>query len=105
MVQIIENWSCIVGIVLAIMAPPQGGDHGVLRIQVERVEPIAGFADLLADRVGQTIDVRVRSEQLARARPEAGERVRMRVRRGGPTQVFAHPDWVHGQNDACDDAP
>ena len=101
----IENWSCIVGIVLAILAPPQGGSHGILRVQIERVEPIAGFADLLADRAGQTIDVRVRSEQLARARPEAGDRVRMRVRRGGPTQVFAHPDWVHGQNDACGDAP
>ena len=100
----IENWSCIVGLVLAIMASPDGDTHRVVRIQVERVDPIAGFPDLLGDRVGATIEVMVGAEQLARATPQPGERVRMRVRRGGPTRIFAHPDWVHGENSACDGA-
>jgi hypothetical protein len=90
----IENWSYIVGVLLGIMAAPQGGDgRGVLRVQVDRVEPVAGFANLLADRVGDTIEILATAEQLAAAQGHISEPVRIRVRRGGPTRLFADPDW------------
>ena len=104
MVQMIENWSCILGVLLGIIAPPQGGDgRGGLRVRVDRVEPVVGFANLLADRTGDTLEILVTTEQLAQAQEHVGEPVRIRVRRGGPSRVFAHPDWRPGQDDGCQD--
>jgi hypothetical protein len=101
MVQIIENWSVIVGILVGIIAAPQGGDgRGAVRVQVDRVEPVAGFANLLADRVGDTLEIVVTAEQLASARDHVNQPVRIRARRGGPTRLFAHPDWRFGQDGA-----
>jgi hypothetical protein len=102
-VQMIENWSYIIGVLLGIMAAP-GGDGGVIRVRVDRVEPVAGFANLLADRVGDTIEIHITAEQLASARGHIDEQVRIRVRRGGPTRLFAHPDWRPGQDGAGRDS-
>jgi len=92
MVAVIENWSCIAGVVTALLPAAQGADFPALRIAVAGVEPVQGFANLLGDSAGATIEVRLRAGQLADP-PPAGAQVRVPVRRGGPKVLFAHPDW------------
>jgi hypothetical protein len=92
MVQMIENWSDVEATVVAVETSGAIEGHGTLRLEIGAVAPVEGFADLMADYPGRTVDVQVRRALLDRLDPQPGDRLRLRLRRGGPTAIFAHPE-------------
>ena len=99
MVQAIENWSCVTGRVVADPEPSAtrkepASRHAFLAIVVDEVSAVAGYANLLADRRGKTIRVRLRPEQAAGARRLEGKRIVMPVAVAGPGVLVAHTEWT-----------
>ena len=85
MVQIIENWSQLRGRVEDVTVVE--GDVVDLGLRVESVEPVPGFANLLAETPGRTIHVRLPLEGAEPPRP--GDELRVRVRKAAPDRYFA----------------
>ncbi|MCC7272815.1 MAG: hypothetical protein IT561_09110 [Alphaproteobacteria bacterium] len=88
MVQMIENWSDVTATVVDAAA---SSGHATLSLRVEKADDVPPFANLMGDFVGRTVAVRVPSDLMAAVTPRPGDRVRLRVRRGGPAGFFAHP--------------
>ena len=82
MVQIVENWADIGGTVSGPTLPGTRPDHVGVRIDVDTVEPVEGFPNLLADRAGQSIDVQIRLDGPLDLR--AGQRIGLRARLAAP---------------------
>jgi len=99
-VQIVENWSRILGRVENWEPPRKSGEPGTLTIAVERVEDVASadgsrHRNLLAGAAGTTIRVIVPARAAARVVPPKGSMAVVEVRRGGsPGRVFANPDRI-----------
>jgi hypothetical protein len=87
MVQVIENRADIEGRVLAVAAEQTRPDHKVATIEVDTVKPVEGYANLFANAPGTQVTVIVPAERAGAL--EVGSAVRCRIRRGGPTSVFA----------------
>ena len=79
MVQAIENLSAITGTVVSRQQHPRLEEYDMLELELERVEPVQGKANLLDSQRGTTIQVAVRRELLGDAAP--GARVRCRAKR------------------------
>ena len=94
MVAIIENWSRLEGRVTTVTPAPDASAFSVVRVAVSQVSDVADFPNLLADAAGSTLEVYVANELAERLHLAPGQRVRCRVRRGGPTRIYAHPDEV-----------
>jgi hypothetical protein len=92
MVQIVENWAEVVGQVKAITGSDKGPDYRTMALDVEAVEDVEGFPNLVAGAAGSTLDVIVRSDAMARSGVGEGADVRLRVRKATPFEVFAAPD-------------
>ena len=91
MVQSIENWADVRGKVTGI-SPAASGDFVAAQVQLESVEPVAGYANLFHDQQGGTIELNIprqKAQQLT-----AGASIACRIRRAGPNTAFAHPDHV-----------
>jgi len=99
-VQIVENWSRILGRVENWEPPRKSGGPGTLTIAVERVEDVASsdgspHHNLLAGAAGTTIHVIVPASAATRVVPPKGSMAVVEVRRGGsPGRVFANPDRI-----------
>jgi len=95
MVQAIENWCCVTGIVEKVERPSAQAkgksDQVALLVKIERVKPVDNFPTLLSGEVA-TISIIVRQSQITDAKPN-GHRVAVPVRVAGPDRYFAHPDW------------
>ncbi len=87
MVSIIENHAEIVGTLLAIAAAPDRPGFVVLSVRVEESHPIGDWPNLFDRDVGTSIDILAREGSDAAA-AKLGP-VRLRVKKGGPTTVFA----------------
>jgi transcription termination factor Rho len=92
MVAVIENWSDVIGRVRHIAVHDAGSDHTTIAVDVERVDDVEGFANLLADTQESTVSIRMRDEQLRRLQLQPGDRIRCRIRRTRGNQLIAHPD-------------
>jgi hypothetical protein len=93
-VQIIENWSRIGGTVLRVEPAPDYATFVLAQVQVDSVEPVAGFANLLVDATGQTLPVLIPSNLVSRLGLRVGSRIRARVRRASLKRIFAHAEEV-----------
>ncbi len=91
-VQIIENWTDIIGVLKDSHRNETLSGFLTLEIEVRQAHPVEGFANLLADAPGKTIHVNARTELAAKFQLTPGAIVRCRVRRGGPNSLFVHPD-------------
>jgi hypothetical protein len=93
MVQIQENWCEVTGAVIEATAERgAGGERSLLRLRLERLQPVPGFPTLLEAEPGSELRIHLRRMQLdAAVRP--GATVTIRVRRAGVADLWAHPDW------------
>lgn len=94
MVQAVENWCCVSGIIEGV-TPPRGPgrpDQVTLSIRVANVAPVADYLTLLRAEDAHTVAVVARRTQIGNVEV-AGRRVTMPVRVAGPDRCFAHPDW------------
>jgi hypothetical protein len=91
MVESVENLTCVEGVVRSCRPHPTLADRVIVSLAVNRVSPVAGKADLMADAAGHDLDVTVRSALLGEA--ASGARLRCRVKRT-PAGVMceAHPE-------------
>ncbi len=102
MVAIVENWTMVTGRVLGVEDAPGLPEFAAVELDVEGVEPIEGFPDLLNVGPGSGLTVLVRRETARRLGVVAGERVSIRTRRGGRSRFFAHPDGVVVQDEPAE---
>lgn len=88
------NWSRIRGLTQAVTPAAEYRDYAVVRVKVEAVEPVEGFANLLANASGQEVAVLIPNEQAERLGLAPGQEIAARVRRAGLDRIFAHPEEV-----------
>ena len=79
MVQGIENLTRLDGTIVASRKHPQLGDYDVVTLDLDRVEPVEGKANLLSLPVGSRVDVTMRRALLADA--QVGAHLSCRAKR------------------------
>ena len=92
MVQIVENWAELTGTLRSIAPSSKGPDHLTLTIDVETIDDVEGFPNLIGTQTGESVDVLARAELVERSGVEEGGRVRCRIRKATPVEIFVHPD-------------
>ncbi len=92
MVPIRENWSDAMGRVLSI----EPSDRGFVRMQValDSANDVAGFPNLLRDRVGETMSVELPGATAQATGLASGDRFSARLRLGTGDLAFAHPTLI-----------
>jgi hypothetical protein len=86
MVQVIENRADIDGRVVAVATIPDRPEHRLVTIEVSGVSPVEGYANLFASAPGTQLDIILPAVVIPDLR--VGEKVRCRIRRGGPMVVI-----------------
>jgi len=98
--QVIENWSHVVGRVERWTPPKDAEEHGELVVRVERVTDVKGeggkaYPNLLEQGEGDTVRVQVPASAAAKLGAGDGASIALDVRRGHePGLVFAHPEKI-----------
>src|SRR3954454_24625041 len=87
MVQAIENRADIEGRILAIKPDAARPEHRLVTVEVSAASPVEGYPNLFASNTGSPLDV-ILPAHLAMPL-KIGAMVRCRIRRAGPTAVFA----------------
>jgi hypothetical protein len=97
-VQIIENWSEVKGVVRSCRPSPDVTGYVELELEVEQINPVEGFANLLGDRVGEKLVVLVPDELINSLRIVPGSLITCWVRRANLDRNFVHRQHisVHG---------
>lgn len=90
--QVIENWADVTGRLIATRPHPQLEGYVSATIEVSDVSSVPGFANLLGECKGQTINVNVPAGVIPQAESLASGTVSWRIRKAGPSSIFAHPD-------------
>lgn len=90
MVQIVENWSDLEGKIEEIKPSSLSEKFVKVRLSVDHVEPVAGFANLLSESAGKKVTIEI--PQTAAEELKKGQAITFRVRRAGVDKLFAHPD-------------
>jgi hypothetical protein len=93
-VPIIENWSTITGVALSIEPSKDLEQFVVVTVAVDRVDPVDGFANLLAGAAGQELSILAPSDVVQSAGLFKGARIVVRVRRAGADRVFVHQQQI-----------
>jgi len=87
MVKIIENHAEITGTLLRVTTAPDMPGYLSLSVMVDAAFPVGNWPNLFDRDVGSCIEVLARAESSAAHREDGP--VRLRVRKAGPTTVFA----------------
>jgi hypothetical protein len=87
MVQVIENRADIDGRVLDVKADPSRPEHRIVTIEITSTAVVKDFPNLFASTIGKRVDVLLPAEFAGEI--GVGTSVRCRVRRAGPTTIFA----------------
>lgn len=91
-VQIVENWVDVRGRLVDWRASEDVSDHLVLEIDVESVEPVAGYPNMFEGREGETIEVLARESVFEGDELRRGAPVECRVRKATLSRSYAHPE-------------
>jgi hypothetical protein len=91
-VQVIENWSEIEGKVAAVTPHPELAGYVTAAIDVERVSPVEGYANLFSSAAGSQVEINIPAAKGAGL--GSGATIRMRIRKAGPASAFADPDSI-----------
>lgn len=86
MVQVVENRADIEGRLVAVRDDGTRPGHQIVTVDVTQAHPVESYPNLFADAAGSCLELVVRAGNV---RASAGETVRCRVRRAGPTTIFA----------------
>jgi hypothetical protein len=87
MVQIVENHAEIAGRLLDVAPSADRPGFVILRIEVRETHEIEDWPNLFTNDIGKTIEVLAREgSEAAAAKPGP---IRLKVKKGGPTTVFA----------------
>jgi len=92
MVQAIENWAELSGVVRDVRPRPGVPGMSEVVLAVDGVRDVEGYPNLLSEAAGQELAVGVQSGGVAGVEP--GARIHCRAQRAGPRTVVAHPDHV-----------
>jgi hypothetical protein len=87
-VQIVENWADVEARVLSVRDDPSRPGARLASLEVTAVHDVASFPNLLKHAAGSRLDVVV--PETMPGSIDAGSVVRCRVRRAGPSAIFAH---------------
>lgn len=95
-VQIVENWTDIKG---EVMDSSQGsaGDFITIDVKVEDAKDVEGHRNLLADRVGDVIQVNVPKSLWESLDIKQSANAVMRVRMGSSRKLFVHPEHLRAE--------
>ena len=94
MVQVIENWAEITGIVRAVEPSDKGPAYRTILVDVDAVTDVSGFPNLVADTHGTALAIIVKGTP-STPEPATGTRISVRVRRASAFEVFASPEHLH----------
>ena len=89
-VQIVENWSDIRGTIIRSKPSKELEDFHIVNIDVEEVQAVEGYPNLLEDSVGQIIPVYIPDELVHSYQLETGMVIFWRVRRASLKKNFVH---------------
>ncbi len=92
--QIIENWSDINGIVRSLQPSPTVSGFIEVELQVEKVNPVEGFANLLRDSEGKSLVVLIPEELVKSLDIRPGTVIECRVRRANLDRSFVHRNHI-----------
>lgn len=94
MVQVVENWAVLEGTVKEERPSHVRADLVDVDVEVERVEPYEGFPNLFPEAENTIVSVTIPREVVTELGLAPGDRMRSRVRKASPFDVFAKPDEV-----------
>jgi hypothetical protein len=94
MAAVIENWSDLVGRIQHISNQNPKRNFTTIALDVEQVDDVEGYPNLLADVDHTTVHLDVRNELLRQLGLKSGYRIRSRTRRARGDRLFAHPDQL-----------
>jgi hypothetical protein len=97
-VQVVENWAIISGKIDAISDHGELSDYASATISVIEVTPVDGYPNLFSWAVGKQIDVNIPKVKVDELGLSAGDSIRARVRKAGPTSAFVDPDEMTKTN-------
>ena len=92
--QIIENWSDIKGIVRSLQPSSDVSGFIQVEVQVEKVDPVEGFANLLGHMEGNPLVVLIPEELVKSLDIRPGKRIEARVRRANLDRSFVHRNHI-----------
>jgi len=92
MVQAIENWAELSGVVRDVRPRPGSQGMSEVLLAVDGVRDVEGFPNLLTEAAGQELAVGIRTDRLSGVEP--GARIHCRAQRAGPRTVVAHSDHL-----------
>jgi hypothetical protein len=97
-IQMIENWSDILGVVEAVESSEDLEDFDLLVVWVERVEQVEGYPNLVATFLEQEPEPRLKVlapvEIVTQFEITAGVVLECRVRRAGPERMFVQREKI-----------
>ena len=93
-VQIIENWSKIIGIVQSLQPSTEVDEFLAVEVEVQSVQPVEGFPNLLDDAIGKNLVIHMPKTLAEELGITAFDRIECRVRQAGPNRYFVHREYV-----------
>lgn len=91
MVQVVENWAEISGVVVSVDSSDKGSNWRVVTVEPEVVTDVSGYPNLVR---AQKPPLRIQCRDLAPERLAAGQRVAGRIRLAGPQDLQVHRDGL-----------
>ena len=88
MVQIVENWTDVEGVVTAVRAKSGLPGQGIVRIAVSQASDVDTRPNFLKERVGETVDIHIGARAIEAYHLRPGNHIVVRTRVGGPQQLF-----------------
>lgn len=97
-VQVVENWAIIRGKIEDLGPHGELNEYASANITVTEVNPVPGYPNLFSWAIGKQIDVNIPKTKTEELGLVAGDSIRARVRKAGPTSAFADPDEIEKIN-------
>ncbi len=103
--QIIENWTCVTGVVLAV-SQPVADVRAKIDMQITRASEVKGFRSLLPNKTGDKITLSMPEDFAPKAETLRGKTITLPVRMARAGKYFAHADWtLHQGSPLCGPNP
>jgi len=93
-VQIIENWSNVMGVVVSCNPSSDVGGFMAIEVVLEKIDPVEGYANLLEHKQGKTLVILVPEELVKQLDITPGIVIVCRVRRADLDRVFVHRNYI-----------
>ena len=95
--QIVENWADMKGEVINSDPSKTAGDFITIEVKVNDVKDVKGHRNLLADRLGEVVQVNVPKSLWESLDIKQGATAVMRVRMSSSRKLFVHPEHLRAE--------